>query len=59
VPASWRERHEVQPGRRWRDADDLDPAGGFIILIGGIVGVWFGLNVRKQCRERAAAPPPA
>lgn len=35
----------------------LGEAGGFLLLVLGIVGVWFGVNVRAQCRKKQ--PPPA
>lgn len=35
----------------------LGEAGGFLLLILGIIGVWFGIAVRKECKARAATPP--
>ena len=32
----------------------LGEAGGFVIIMLGIVGVWAGYETRKNCRARAA-----
>jgi hypothetical protein len=34
--------------------EQLGAAGGFVLLILGIIGVWFGLAVRKECKGRDA-----
>lgn len=34
----------------------LGEAGGFLLLGLGIIGVWFGVNVRAECRKRQSPP---
>lgn len=37
------------------ERQQLSEVGGFVLAILGIAGVWFGVNVRKQCKERASS----
>lgn len=34
----------------------LGSLGGTVLVLGGIIGIWFGLNVRRQCRQGQSQP---